>query len=66
MNRYAVIVRTYPLITNSLQSGVLMGIGDSISQLYIEKTPINNYNYYRTARFAFMGSAVVVSCYLYI
>lgn len=64
MNKYAVISRTYPLIVNSVQSGILMGIGDSISQLIIEKTPLNNYNYHRTARFAFMGAFVVVSIYI--
>lgn len=61
MNKCKNIVRQYPIILNCIQSGILMGAGDGISQLYIEKTELGNYNYKRTARFAFMGCFVVVS-----
>uniref|UniRef100_A0A7G3AF19 Mitochondrial inner membrane protein Mpv17 n=1 Tax=Lutzomyia longipalpis TaxID=7200 RepID=A0A7G3AF19_LUTLO len=50
---YRKALTRYPLLMQSLQTGILMASGDVIAQVVVEKT--DNYNYLRTAQFSAIG-----------
>ncbi|GLV39187.1 pasang lhamu [Carabus blaptoides fortunei] len=45
----------YPILTQAIQTGLLMGTGDLISQTIIEKKTFSNINWVRTAQFTSVG-----------
>lgn len=51
----------YPILTQSVQTGLLMGTGDLISQTIIEKKTFSDINWFRTAQFSSVGLFVGVS-----
>ena len=55
--RYLKILDRYPLRTQMMQTGVIMGTGDVISQLVIERKP--NFEISRSIRFGVIGSFFV-------
>lgn len=56
---YKRAIQRFPLLMQSLQVGALMGGGDLISQLVIEKKRQDQLNLKRTLQFASMGLLVV-------
>ena len=55
--RYVKLLDTKPLLTKSITSGVLVGGGDMIAQVFVEKN--KSYDFARTARFLTFGTVVV-------
>lgn len=58
---YQNVLHRYPKITQAVQTGLLMGSGDVISQVFIEKHPIKSLNPKRTLQFFAVGTCYVVS-----
>lgn len=61
---YEKVLKRYPLLTSSIQTAMLMGTGDIISQTVIEETPLTKVNLKRTTQFASVGLFLVVRIYL--
>lgn len=57
-------LQTYPVFSQAVQVGVLMGCGDLISQKIVEKKEYVNWT--RTAKFASVGFIFVVSTINYL
>lgn len=55
---YKKFLTRYPLTTQSIQSGILMGTGDIIAQTFVEKQDISQINLTRTAPYATAGLVV--------
>lgn len=53
---YSILLRKYPLVVQSLQTGALTGAGDVLSQVVIERKSANQYEWQRTARFFSIGT----------
>lgn len=52
---YTNILRKYPLITSSVQTGALMITGDVIAQTVIEGNSLKTLNFVRTTQFGIIG-----------
>ncbi|XP_059611248.1 protein Mpv17 [Phlebotomus argentipes] len=52
---YQKALAKYPLLTQSVQTGILMASGDLIAQTVVEKTSINKLDYLRTGQFFAIG-----------
>ena len=50
------LLNKYPLAVQSVQTGVLCGAGDLISQTLIEKKAVNSVDGWRSLKFAAIGS----------
>lgn len=55
LRAYSHLLRKYPLTVQSLQTGTLMGAGDVLSQVFVEKKSVNEYKWQHTARFFALG-----------
>ncbi|GAB0097414.1 Mpv17-like protein [Sergentomyia squamirostris] len=53
---YQKTLTKYPLLTQSIQTGILMASGDLIAQTFVEKTNINKLDYLRTGQFFAIGA----------
>ncbi|CAO1378730.1 unnamed protein product [Diamesa hyperborea] len=53
---YASAVAKYPIFSQALQSGILMGTGDAIAQKFVEKK--DNFDVKRCSQFFFIGFAI--------
>lgn len=60
MKVYQKCLKRYPLLVQSVQTGILVGSGDLIAQTVVEQTHITNLNVIRTAQFAGMGFFLMV------
>jgi len=49
----------YPTLISSVQAGALMGAGDAVSQVLIEKRSLKEYEFSRSLRFASLGLFLV-------
>lgn len=58
---YERLLQKYPLITSSVQTGILMATGDVIAQTTIEGTSLKDINFVRTSQFGTVGLFVAVS-----
>ncbi|KAG0714259.1 Protein Mpv17 [Chionoecetes opilio] len=56
---YSRLLTKYPMTVQSLQAGALMGAGDVSSQFIVERRPVSEYEWRRTARFFALGSFFV-------
>jgi Mpv17 / PMP22 family len=56
---YAGLLKTYPISTKALTSGVIAGFGDAVCQILIERNKQHQYDIWRSARFGFLGMALV-------
>lgn len=54
-SKFNCLQRFYPYLLCSVQSGLIMSAGDILAQIYIEKKDWDNFQYERTAKFAFIG-----------
>ncbi|XP_055717004.1 protein Mpv17 [Phlebotomus papatasi] len=52
---YQKALARYPLLTQSVQTGILMASGDLIAQTMVEKTNVNKLDYRRTGQFFAIG-----------
>ncbi|XP_076661687.1 mitochondrial inner membrane protein MPV17 isoform X2 [Halictus rubicundus] len=55
---YQRLLSKYPLRTQAVQAGILMGLGDQIAQNLIERKEIRDLDYKRTAQFACIGLCI--------
>lgn len=55
ISQYHIILNKYPLCTQAVQTGILMGVGDFISQKWIEGKSLEKIEWKRTARFFGLG-----------
>lgn len=60
---YRKLLKNHFLAVQAVQTGALMGAGDSIAQLAVEKTDWRRYDLKRTALFAGLGLCFVVSTF---
>ncbi|XP_044267064.1 protein Mpv17 [Tribolium madens] len=56
---YETFLIRHPKMTQAVQTGVLMGAGDVISQVFIEEQPVKKLNYKRTLQFVSVGAFYV-------
>jgi Mpv17 / PMP22 family len=56
---YAGLLKTYPIPTKALTSGVIAWLGDAVCQTLIERNKQHPYDIWRSARFGFLGMALV-------
>ncbi|KAL3282233.1 hypothetical protein HHI36_005428 [Cryptolaemus montrouzieri] len=56
---YKKLLQTYPLLVQSVQTGVLMGTGDMIAQGFIEGRSLKNLDTKRTITFCGLGTCLV-------
>lgn len=61
INAYRRILHTYPIIVQSIQTSMLMSLGDICAQTIIERKNLGEINLIRTARFGSLGIILVVS-----
>lgn len=61
LRAYRTLLQQHPLISQSVQTGILMGTGDFIAQTLVDRKELKNVNLTRTFQFAGMGLFVVVS-----
>lgn len=59
MQRYSRLLNSRPLLTKSATGGVLNAIGDSLSQLVIEKSGMHGFNRKRTVVFVLTGALLI-------
>ncbi|MCL4124989.1 UNVERIFIED_CONTAM: hypothetical protein GTU68_005128 [Idotea baltica] len=52
-------IQRYPILIQSFQAGTLMGSGDVISQIFIERKQVQNFDWIRPIRFFGIGFVVV-------
>ncbi|KAK9703631.1 Mpv17 / PMP22 family [Popillia japonica] len=52
---YKRVLNKHPVLTQTIQVGVVMGGGDVISQVVVEKKSYKEYNFLRTAQFSSVG-----------
>lgn len=57
---YKRLLQQYPIASQCVQCGVLMGSGDLIAQTVVERKKFHNINFQRTAEFACVGLFIVV------
>ncbi|XP_001607629.1 protein Mpv17 isoform X1 [Nasonia vitripennis] len=55
---YQKLLTRHPLGMQSFQAGVLMGLGDQIAQNFIEKRPVKDLDFMRTAKFFTIGFVI--------
>ncbi|XP_064596870.1 protein Mpv17-like isoform X2 [Liolophura sinensis] len=55
---YLGVLEHYPWTTQSTTTGVLMGAGDVIAQIAVEKKDSSNYDYKRSIRFFLFGQII--------
>ncbi|XP_046441007.1 protein Mpv17-like [Daphnia pulex] len=55
---YKNLLHKYPYGIQAVQTAILMGTGDFLSQVFVEKTEAKDYNFLRTAKFAGFGLCV--------
>jgi hypothetical protein len=58
---YRAVLYTHPVYTQAFQSGILMGVGDILSQAVFEDKGIKNIDKGRVIRFASIGLIFIVS-----
>lgn len=58
---YKRLLQQYPIVSQCVQCGILMGSGDLIAQTVVDRKKIQNVNFQRTAQFACVGLLLVVS-----
>lgn len=58
---YKRVLNKHPVLTQTIQVGVVMGGGDVISQVVVEKKSYKEYNFLRTAQFSSVGLCFLVS-----
>ncbi|RZC39141.1 Mpv17 PMP22 domain containing protein [Asbolus verrucosus] len=56
---YKTFLFRHPYLSQSLQTGLLMGAGDIIAQTVVEKQPLKELNYKRTIQFFSVGTFFV-------
>ncbi|KRT79939.1 hypothetical protein AMK59_6473, partial [Oryctes borbonicus] len=52
---YKRALNNYPILTQTIQTSILMGAGDAISQIFIENKGYKEYNLLRTSQFCTVG-----------
>ncbi|XP_017768004.1 PREDICTED: protein Mpv17 [Nicrophorus vespilloides] len=52
---YQTFLRKFPILSQAVQAGALMGAGDFIAQTVVEKRPMKDYSLQRTAQFTSIG-----------
>lgn len=60
-SKYQAFLTKHPVLTQMIQTGLLVGSGDIIAQTVVEKRTIRTYNPIRTVQFASVGFFIVVS-----
>lgn len=61
VSTYKRLLKQYPIASQCVQCGLLMGSGDLIAQTVVDRKKIQNINFERTAQFACVGLLLVVS-----
>lgn len=61
---YKRLLQQYPIVSQCVQCGILMGSGDLIAQTVVERKKLQNINFERTAQFACVGFLIVVSLFI--
>eukprot|EP00918_Siedleckia_nematoides_P051316 GHVU01112303.1.p1 GENE.GHVU01112303.1~~GHVU01112303.1.p1 ORF type:complete len:186 (+),score=19.24 GHVU01112303.1:140-697(+) len=56
---YMKVLNKRPLVTQALSAGILMGMGDTIAQVAVEKKGLKNYDVPRTTKFFLFGTIVL-------
>lgn len=52
---YQNVIIKHPILIQSIQTGVLMGVGDLIAQTIVEKKQLSQINIFRTGQFFTIG-----------
>lgn len=60
MSKYKNLLK-HPTVVNAYYAGLLMGAGDSISQIFLERDQTKQFSFGRAARFAAIGFCIVAS-----
>lgn len=55
LNKYQSLVKKYPVSTQGIQSGFLMGVGDFIAQICVEKKKVDEINMKRLCNYSALG-----------
>lgn len=53
----------YPMVTQAIQAGTLMALGDQIAQNVVERKEIKDLDFVRTAKFGGIGLFLAELCY---
>lgn len=61
LRTYKRLLQQYPIASQCVQCGLLMGSGDLIAQTVVERKSLKNVNFERTAQFACVGLLLVVN-----
>ncbi|EEB10887.1 protein Mpv17, putative [Pediculus humanus corporis] len=56
---YKILTLKYPIGSQAIQTGLIMGNGDVIAQLLVEKKPFSLFDFLRTSQYVFVGSFFV-------
>jgi Mpv17 / PMP22 family len=56
---YAELLQTHPIMTKAATSGLIAWSGDTVCQLLLEEKSVHHYDAWRSARFGFLGVALV-------
>lgn len=61
LQMYNRALHSRPILIQTVQTSILMGTGDVISQIFIEKKPFEEYSILRTLQFSSIGFCFLVS-----
>lgn len=65
IHTYKKFLSSHPFLVQTVQTGMLMGVGDVIAQRIVEKKTHKEHDYKRTMTFLGLGTCLVVSLHLY-